>query len=73
MRASEAIELIRRKRGPSALYNGSFVRYLRSLTPERARIVDLGETVGARFVVYYDASEEIGSQQSDTSCGIRVD
>jgi hypothetical protein len=63
LRGTEAIELIRQKRGASALYNGAFERYLRSLTPERARIVDLGpEMPGARFVIYYDDEQEIGSQ-----------
>jgi hypothetical protein len=33
MQPEGAIGLIREKRGPSALYNGSFVRYLRSLGP----------------------------------------
>jgi len=63
LRGSEAVELIRQKRGSAALYNGAFVRYLRSLTPEQARIVDLGpELLGARYVVYYDDEQEIGSQ-----------
>jgi Dual specificity phosphatase, catalytic domain len=58
MRASAAIDLIREKR-TSALYNGGFVRYLKSLdAPERVRIVDVGETAGARFLVYHDDDEE---------------
>ncbi len=62
MRAADAIQLIREKRGSSALYNGAFVRYLHSLDPPlRARIVDMGPDCGARFLVYLDDEEEHSS------------
>lgn len=34
MRPQEAIDLVREKRGPSALWNGSFERYLKTANPE---------------------------------------
>jgi hypothetical protein len=48
-----------------ALYNRGFGRYVKSLdAPERVCIVDVGETAGARFLVYHDDEEPTSAHGS---------